>query len=129
MGAETIRLFGMSEIAPKSGEYAEGSLWFTRKNNVITVGITASALDEIGDVEGVELPTEKDDFTKDDVIATVEGSQGSVEVTTPASGVVLEINSGLTSDPSLIAEDPTEEGWLVKLEIQDKSDLKEYAGQ
>ncbi|MBL7715819.1 MAG: glycine cleavage system protein H [Bdellovibrionales bacterium] len=118
----------MSEIAPKSGEYAEGTLWFTRKNSVITVGITNAALDELGDVEGVELPTEKDDFTKDDVVATVEGSQGSIEVTTPASGVVLEINSGLTSDPSLIAEDPTEEGWLVKLEIQDKSDLKEYAG-
>ncbi len=117
----------MADVAPKSGEFLEGKLWFTRKSSVITVGLTNSGIEEIGAVESIEFPSEGDDFDKGDVVATVEGTKGSFEVTAPAAGVVHEINEAAKAEPEMISEDPLEEGWLIKLEIQDASDLKEYA--
>jgi glycine cleavage system H protein len=92
----------------------------------VTVGLTNSAIEELGEIEGVELPSEGDDFDKGDVVVTVEGTKGAFEVTTPAAGVINEINESAKGEPTMISEDPLEEGWLVKLEIQDTSDLKEF---
>ena len=116
----------MSEVAPKSGEYEEGKLWFKRKGSMVTLGLTHSALEELGAVEEVELPDEGEDFDKGEVVVTVEGTRGSIEVIAPAAGVISEINAGAREESDVIAEDPLEEGWLVKIEIQDKSDLKEF---
>jgi glycine cleavage system H protein len=116
----------MADVAPKNGEFLEGKLWFHRKGTTVTVGVTNLAIEEIGTVQGIEFPDEGDDFEKGDVVITVDGSAGSFEVITPATGVVQEINEAVKGEPDMVSEDPLEEGWLVKLEIQDTSDLKEY---
>jgi glycine cleavage system H protein len=117
----------MADIAPKNGEYSDGKLWFHRKGSIVTVGLSTSAVEDIGTVESVEFPNEGDDFEKGEVVVTLDGSNGSLEVTTPASGIVQEINEAAKDTPDMVSEDPLEEGWLVKLEIQDTSDLKEFA--
>ncbi len=116
-----------ADIAPKNGEFAEGKFWFHRKGTIVTVGLTSLAIEELGDATGVEFPDDGDDFTKGDVVVTVDGSSGKLEVTTPASGVILEVNEAAKEEPEIVSDDPLEEGWLVKLEIEDTSDLKEYA--
>lgn len=118
----------MSEAAPKNGEFCEGKLWFQRKGTTVTVGMTSLAIEEVGDVETVEFPNEGDDFEKGDVVVTVDGSGGKFEVITPASGIIQEVNEAAKEAPDVVSEDPLEEGWLVKLEIQDPSDLKEFVG-
>jgi glycine cleavage system H protein len=115
-------------VAPKYGEFEENKFWFKRKLTALTVGITAQAADEIGEVQSVEFPEEGADLAKGEVVATVEGTHGTLEVTTPASGIVEAVNEALKEEPQLVSEDPGEEGWLVKLEIQDKSELKEFSG-
>lgn len=112
--------------APKEADYQEDKAWFTRKATLVTLGITVQSIEEIGDVEGVELPTKGEDFEKGDVVATIRGSQGEVELTAPATGAVEEVNESLQTNPEVVSEDPLEEGWIVKLEIQDKTDLHEY---
>ena len=119
----------MSEVAPKSGEFMDGKLWFTRKLKAVTVGLTSAAIEELGEIEDLTLPSDGDDFEKGEVMVTVEGTHGSLEVIAPASGLVQEVNSALQSEPGVVSEDPLEEGWLVKLEIQDTSDLKEFRVQ
>jgi glycine cleavage system H protein len=119
----------MAEVAPKVGEYLEGKLWFHRKGSTVTIGLTNVAVEEVGSVESVEFPDEGDDFDKGDVVVTVDGSQGKLEVTTPAAGLVTEINEAAKEEPDMVSEDPLEEGWLIKLEIQDTTDLKEYGSQ
>lgn len=116
----------MSQLAPKSGEYSEGKLWFTRKANVVTIGLTSLGLEDVGSVQSVELPDEGDDYEKGDTVVTVDGSSGKLEVSAPATGVIQEINKATSSEPDLVTEDPLEEGWLVKMEVQDPSDLKEF---
>ena len=117
----------MAEGAPKSGEFFDGKLWFDRKGTVVTIGLNNSAFEEIGLLESVELPVEGDDFVKGEVLATVDGSKGSLGVIAPASGVIEEINGAVTEELDRIVEDPREEGWLVRINIQDTSELKEYA--
>lgn len=118
----------MADIAPKEGEFGEGKLWFHRKGSTVTVGLTSLAIEEIGSVDSIEFPGEGDDFVKGDVIATVDGDSGKVEIVTPATGIVQEINDAAKESPEMVSEDPLEEGWLVKLEIEDTSDLKEFTG-
>ena len=116
----------MSETAPKRGEFLEGKLWFQRRGITVTVGMTNAAIEDLGEVETVEFPDEGEDFDKGEVIVTVEGTHGKLEITTPAAGVVQEVNAAAVDEPDILSEDPLEEGWLVKLEIQDSSDLKEF---
>ncbi|MCM2323976.1 MAG: glycine cleavage system protein H [Oligoflexia bacterium] len=114
---------------PKSGEFQEGKLWFQRKGSIVTVGLTSLATEEVGQVQSVDLPDEEEDFEKGDVVATVDGTNGKLEVTAPASGFIKEVNAALAEEPDTVSEDPLEEGWLVKIEIQDPSDLQEYAAE
>ena len=117
------------EGAPKNGEFLDGKLWFQRKGSVVTVGLTHVAVEELGPVESIEFPDEGDDFDKGDVVVTVDGSHGKIEVITPAAGMIQEVNTAAKEEPDRVSDDPLEEGWLVKLEIQDTSDLKEYVEQ
>ena len=112
--------------APKEGEFLDGKAWFHRKGNTVTLGLTISGVEEIGSVEKIEFPDEGDDFEKGNVIVTVDGSNGKLELITPATGVIQELNEAAKSEPDMVTEDPLEEGWLIKLEIQDTSDLKEF---
>lgn len=119
----------MSAKQSRSGsiiEYNDGKLWFHKKLNTITVGVTLNALDELGDVEAINLPGDGDDFDKDDVLCEIDGSDSNIKVYAPAAGFVTEVNQSAADDPQIVNEDPIDEGWLVKLEIQDESDLKEY---
>lgn len=115
--------------APKSGEFSEGKLWFTRKGSILTLGVTDAAMEEIGEVRGIEFPDKDDDFDTGELVLTVSGSASEVEVITPAAGLVHEINETIKAEPNTLADDPTEEGWLVKLEIQDVSDLKAFVDE
>jgi glycine cleavage system H protein len=113
-------------VAPKEGEFQEGKGWFSRKGSILTLGLTPTGIEEIGTVEKVELPEEGDDFEKGNVVVTLDGSNGKLELITPATGMVQELNEALSDEPEIVTEDPLEEGWLVKLEIEDSSDLKEF---
>jgi glycine cleavage system H protein len=116
----------MSDVAPKNGEYLDGKLWFQRKGSSVTLGMTSSAIEELGAVQSIEFPEEGLDFEKGEVIATVDGTNGSLEISAPAAGLVQEVNEAAKEEPDMVSDDPLEEGWLVKIEIQDKTDLKEY---
>ena len=119
----------MSDIAPKNGEFLDGKLWFSRKGTLLTLGMTSMAVEEIGSVESLEFPDEGDDFEKGDIVVTAFGSNGKVEIVTPATGIIQEINEAAKEQPEMVSEDPLEEGWLIKLEIQDTTDLKEFLSQ
>ncbi len=115
-----------ADIAPKNGEYFDGKLWFHRKGMVVTLGLTSLGVEEVGSVQSIEFPDEGADFGKGDTVATVDGSNGKIDVMAPATGIVQEINEAAKEEPDMVSEDPLEEGWLVKLEIEDTSDLKEF---
>ena len=115
-----------ADIAPKNGEFFDGKLWFHRKGSTVTLGMTSLAVEEVGEVQSIEFPDEGADFGKGDVVVTIDGSNGKLEVVAPATGIVQEVNEAAKEEPDMVSDDPLEEGWLVKLEIEDTSDLKEF---
>lgn len=103
---------------PKNGELESGKLWFSRRGNVLTLGLTSHGVDQLGDLENIELPEDGDLIEEGDPIVTIEGSRDSIDVAIDSKGVVLEVNPS-ASDLTVVAEDPLEEGWLVKFQVDD----------
>ncbi len=109
---------------PKDGEFDQGRLWYSRRGNVLTIGLTSRAIDTLGDLEAIDVPEEGDHFDAGDDFVTVEGTRGSIEVSLPTKGLVVEVNAA-TGDLTAIADDPLEEGWLVRYQIDDLNALLE----
>lgn len=110
---------------PRSGEFGEGRFWFSRSGSTVTLGITNAAAEELGEAIAVELPSDGDDFNRGEAVAMINSKTGSLELTSPASGLVTEVNVALQEHPERVTDDPQEEGWIVRLDIQDSSELEE----
>ena len=95
-----------------------------------TVGLTAWAVDQLGDVVFVELPEVGSKFEKNEVFATIESVKAASEIYMPIGGEIVEVNEELMNSPGLINEDPWENGWLVKIKptdlASDSIELMEY---
>lgn len=102
-----------------------GYLWILKEGDVYTIGVNEEGLEEISEIESVELPQEKEEIEADVVIGSLETSDGPLDIYSPVSGSVVEINSAVVDDPDLIQEDPYD-AWLLKIESdEDLDELEE----
>jgi len=102
-----------------------GHLWYQKEDNVYTVGLNEDALDEIESISSVDLPPEGEVIESDVVLGSIETDNGPLDIYSPVSGNVVEINTTVTEDPSLIQDDPYD-AWLFKIESdEDVSDEDE----
>lgn len=88
-----------------------------------TVGITDFAQGELGDIVFVELEPEGSEFDQDEVFGTVEAVKTVSELFCPVAGEITEINEELEDEPELVNTDPYGKGWMVKIKVNDSSDL------
>ena len=109
---------------PKEGEFQSGQVWFTRRGNVLTLGLTSRAMESLGDLDSIELPEEGSHFDAGDSLVVVDGNRGSIDLSAMSKGVVLEVNP-VAQDLALVSEDPTEEGWLIKFQIDSLEELSD----
>ncbi len=97
--------------------------------NVALVGITDFAQSELGELVYVEVDTVGQHLEKDKIFGTVEAVKTTSELFMPVSGKILEFNPALDENdgdnPGLINEDPYGEGWIVKIELDNPTDLNE----
>jgi len=108
---------------PEDLKYSREHEWVLVEDNVATVGITDFAQEQLGDVVFVELPAVGDKVTKDEAFGVVESVKAVSDIYAPVSGTVLETNDDLPDSPEMINEDPYGDGWVVKIEITDPTDL------
>lgn len=90
-----------------------------------TVGITDFAQKKLGDIVYVELPEVDAQFSKDDDIAVVESVKAASDVMSPVSGTVIAINDALEDEPEKVNSNPTDEGWFLKLKLDDPDEINE----
>jgi len=95
---------------------------------VYFVGITDYAQGELGDIVFVELPKVGDKFGRKEVFGTVEAVKAVSDLYSPISGEVLEVNSELASDPSVVNSDPYGKGWMIKLRVTNDGEMDELLG-
>lgn len=95
--------------------YTKDHEWVRLDGDVATVGITAYAAEQLGDVVFVETPAAGKSFSQGGEMAVVESVKAASDVYAPISGSVVEGNAALADSPQLVNESPEGEGWFVKL--------------
>ena len=112
---------------PKELKYSKEHEWISVEGNIGTIGITEFAQGELGDLVYVDIDTVGQVVKKDEIFGTVEAVKTTSDLFLPVTGKILEVNSEITEsggdDPGLINSSPYEDGWIVKIEIMDPSEL------
>ena len=103
--------------------YTKEHEWIRTEGDTATVGITDFAQGQLGDIVFVEVPEAGRQVEQGGDAAVVESVKAASDVYAPVSGEVVEGNSALQDDPSLVNSDPEGEGWFFKLRLSDASEL------
>ena len=106
-------------------KYTKDHEWISIDGDIATVGITDFAQSELGDIVYVEVDTIDENLNKDDVFGTVEAVKTVSDLFIPVSGEILEFNEFLNDNPELINELPYDEGWIIKMKVEDSEQLSE----
>ena len=108
-------------MIPEELFYSKSHEWVRVEGNVMIVGITHHAQDQLGDVVHISFPSTGESFGQDESFGEIESVKAVSDIYAPVEGEITEINSDLEDDPSLVNSDPYEEGWLVKIAVQNDS--------
>ncbi len=110
---------------PENHRYTSDHEWLKVEGDVATVGITDHAQEELSDVVFVELPAVGQAVGSGDSIAVVESVKAASDIYAPVGGEVVEINTDVENDPSVLNSDPYGAGWLFKLRITDSGEVED----
>ncbi|NQU33736.1 MAG: glycine cleavage system protein GcvH [Bacteroidetes bacterium] len=110
---------------PENLLYTEDHEWVRVEGDYAFVGVTDYAQKELGDIVFVEVETLDEELKKGDSFGTIEAVKTVSDMFMPVSGIVIEFNENLESDPESINKDPYGEGWIVKIKLADKSEIDE----
>ncbi|MEL6582180.1 MAG: glycine cleavage system protein GcvH [Cyanobacteria bacterium J06621_12] len=121
---------------PEDLKYLDSHEYVRFDGEIATIGVSAFAIDQLGDVVFLELPEVGDAIEVGESIGTIESVKAVEDLYPPVSGTVIERNDGAIDAPETLAEDPYGEGWLLKVkvddpdaELEDALSAKEYRAQ
>lgn len=103
--------------------YTKDHEWLKLDGNIATIGITDFAQHELGDIVYVEIETKGKSLEAQAVFGTVEAVKTVSDLFLPVSGTINEINPALETQPELVNNDPYGEGWMVKVTVNEPSDV------
>ncbi len=109
---------------PESLLYTKEHEWVKVEANEATVGITDYAQKELGDIVYVELPDVNEELEQSKRFGVVESVKTVSDLLSPLNGKVIEVNTSLEAEPELVNASPFENGWMLKLEIKNKEEIK-----
>jgi glycine cleavage system H protein len=108
---------------PSDRRYLESHEWHKLDGDVVTIGITQSAADELTDITYVSLPKVGEKIEAAKRFGEIESVKATGDLYSGVSGTVSEINAQLTNDPGLVNRDPFAGGWMIKLKVANGSEL------
>lgn len=109
---------------PKELKYTKDHEWVRVEGNIATVGITDFAQGELGDIVYVEIETKGDKIEESKVFGSVEAVKTVSDLYMPVSGTIMEVNPDLEDNPELVNDSPYENGWMIKIEMNDPGQLE-----
>lgn len=113
---------------PTDRKYSKTHEWFLIDGDVVTMGITQYAADELTDITYVELPEVGTTLAVGAPIGEVESVKATSEVFTSVAGKVVEVNVSLADHPELINDNAFEEGWIAKIKVDSPDALQALLG-
>ena len=108
---------------PEELKYTEEHEWVKIEDNIATIGITDFAQGELGDIVYLEIDSLDSEIALNEVFGTVEAVKTVSDLFMPVGGKVIEMNSTLEDKPELVNEDPYGEGWIIKIDVSDLSEV------
>lgn len=109
---------------PEDLKYTDSHEYIKLEGDIATIGISAYAIEQLGDIVFVELPKVNDKIVQGDPMGTVESVKAVEELYAPVSGTVLEENTQVVDDPEVLMDDPYGEGWFIKVKVSNPSELE-----
>lgn len=120
---------------PSDLRYLDTHEYVRMEGEIATIGISAFAVDQLGDIVFLELPEIGDALSKGESFGSIESVKAVEDLKSPVTGTVIERNDTIVESPEQLADDPYGEGWLLKVrvndsgEIDDAMDAQEYSSQ
>jgi len=108
---------------PDNLKYTKDHEWILIEGNIGTIGITDFAQRELGDIVYVEIEGVDEQFAKEATFGTVEAVKTVSELFMPISGKIIEANKHLDTNPESVNQDPYGNGWMIKVELSDLSEI------
>jgi glycine cleavage system H protein len=114
---------------PAELKYTKDHEWVRIEGDIATIGITAFAQSELGDIVFVEIETQGETLDAHAVFGTVEAVKTVSDLFMPVAGTIVEVNPGLEANPADVNEDPYGKGWMIKVKLNGDlpSDLMDAA--
>ena len=109
---------------PEDLKYSEEHEWLRMEGDNAVIGITHFAQDSLGDVVFVELPEVGSDVEQFQKMGEIESVKAVSDLYSPVGGRVIEVNESLVDSPELVNDSPYEDGWMLRVEVADSSEIK-----
>jgi len=110
---------------PENLKYTSDHEWVKAEGNQAVIGITDYAQGELGDIVFVDIDPEMGEIIKGESFGTIEAVKTVSDLLAPCNGKVVEINQALEDQPEIINSDPYGEGWIIRVEVSDATELDE----
>lgn len=110
---------------PDDLKYLDSHEYLRVESDMVVVGVTSYAVDQLGDIVFVSLPETGESLNRGDSFGSIESVKAVEELYAPVSGTVVAVNTGAVDDPSQIGTDPYGEGWLLKIRLKDLAELND----
>ncbi|MBN7783486.1 glycine cleavage system protein GcvH [Ponticoccus gilvus] len=107
-------------------KFTEEHEWLETEGDLVVVGITAHAAEQLGDVVFVELPETGTEVSKDDEVVVIESVKAASDILAPIDGEIVEVNEAIVADPGKVNEDPEGDAWFFKIKAADPSQMDDY---
>ena len=109
---------------PSNLRYTKDHEWIALEGNVATIGITDFAQGELGDIVYVDIATKGKPLSAEEVFGSVEAVKTVSDLFLPVAGTIIEVNPALDSSPELVNSDPYGSGWMIKMTVDNISDVE-----
>ena len=116
--------YQMSNKVIENLYYTKSDEWLKVEDSIGTIGITDYAQDQLGDIVYLEKIEKGKKLKQDEMLTTIESVKAVSDVKTPVTGEVIEVNVKVIEDASIINKEPYGEGWIAKIKIDNKDELK-----
>jgi len=110
--------------SPPDYKFSESHEWHKLDGDVVTLGLSKHAVDELTDVTYVEMKPVGTSIEPGDVVGEVESVKATSEIYSSVGGEIVEVNDGVVDDPSVVNNDPYGDGWLIRIKVGDTSPLE-----
>lgn len=106
-------------------KFTEEHEWLRVEGDLVVVGITEHAAEQLGDVVFIELPETDEEVVKDDEVVVIESVKAASDILAPIDGEIVEVNTMLVDEPGKVNEDAQGDGWFFKMKPADPSQMDE----